>query len=261
MNRIQGRSSSKQCLNQVSGGFLDNTNEEQSPLVSSSSSDIVSKTRVKSLDFAHKNVDSKVFKSKNSRRGVVSDEIICINKESTFEALVALMAGFPSDSLTNEEIEAGVVSVVGGIEQCNYILIRNHIIMKWRENVSIWVRRDMFVDVIPERCGGLLDSAYNFLLLYTYVNFGVTLTIKNMILAKPSKGKVIVIGEGLAGLAEARQQMLFGFEVIVLEGLKCAGGRVYTKKVEGGNKVAVADLGGSVLTSTLGNPLGILMFE
>ncbi|WMV48808.1 hypothetical protein MTR67_042193 [Solanum verrucosum] len=30
------------------------------------------------------------------------------------------------------------------------------------------------------------------------------------------------------------------------------------KKMEGGNKVAAADLGGSVLTGTLGNPLGLL---
>ena len=33
---------------------------------------------------------------------------------------------------------------------------------------------------------------------------------------------------------------------------------MYTKKMEGGNKVAAADLGGSVLIGTLGNPLGLL---
>ncbi|KAK6790391.1 hypothetical protein RDI58_014191 [Solanum bulbocastanum] len=205
MNRRGGRSESKQCLNQVSSDFLSNTNEEQSALVSSSSS-----------------------------------------------------AGFPSNSLKDEEIEAGVVSVVGGIEQYNYILIWNHIITKWRENVSIWLTKDMFVDVIPERCSELLDSAFNYLLSYGYVNFGVALAIKDKIPTRPSKGRVIVIGASLAGLAAARQLMLFGFEVIVLEGRKRAGGRVYTKKMEGGNKVAAADLGGSILTGTLGNPLGLL---
>ncbi|KAH0755204.1 hypothetical protein KY290_025474 [Solanum tuberosum] len=185
----------------------------------------VSKTRVKSSNFSNRNVDSKVVRSKNSRRGVVSDEIICLNKEPTYMALVALTAGFPSDSLTDEEIEVGV---------------------------------DMFGDVIPERCSGLLDSAYNYLLSYVYINFGVALAIKNGILNEPSKGREIVIGPGLAGLATARQLMLFGFEVTVLEGQKRAGRRVYTKKMERGNKVATADLGGSVLTGTLGNPLGLL---
>ena len=116
----------------------------------------------------------------------------------------------------------------------------------------------MFVDIIPERYSGLLDSTNNYLLSYGYVNFGVTLAIKDKIPTRPSKGRVIVIGAGLAGLAAARQLMLFGFEVIVFEGRKRAGGRVYTKKMEGGNKIAASDLGESVLTGTLGNPLGVL---
>ncbi|CAN1258222.1 Protein FLOWERING LOCUS D [Linum perenne] len=57
--------------------------------------------------------------------------------------------------------------------------------------------------------------------------------------------------------------MRSGFKITVLEGRKRPGGRVYTKKMEldggGANRVsASADLGGSVLTGTLGNPLGIL---
>ncbi|WMV31036.1 hypothetical protein MTR67_024421 [Solanum verrucosum] len=116
----------------------------------------------------------------------------------------------------------------------------------------------MLGDVIPERCSGLLDSAYNYLLSYVYINFGVALAIKNRISNEPSKGREIVIGPGLAGLATTRQLMLFGFEVTVLEGRKRAGRRVYTKKMERGNKVATTDLRGSVLTGTLGNPLGLL---
>ncbi|WMV31626.1 hypothetical protein MTR67_025011 [Solanum verrucosum] len=204
MNRRRGRSGSKLSLDEVSSDFLGNTNEEQSALVSSSSSGKVSKTQVKSSDSANRNVNSKVVRSRKSRKEVVSDEAIRINKESNFEALVALTAGFPSDSLKDEEIEVGVVSVVGGIEQCNYILIRNHIITKWRENVSILMTKDMFVDVIPERCSGLLDFAYNYLLSYGYVNFGVALAIKDKIPTRPSKGRVMVIGAGLVGLAVAR---------------------------------------------------------
>ncbi|KAK8677315.1 hypothetical protein V6N13_142860 [Hibiscus sabdariffa] len=189
----------------------------------------------------------------------IDDEIIVINKESTAEALTALSAGFPADSLTEEEIDFGVVSSIGGIEQVNYILIRNHIIAKWRENVSNWVTKDMFVDSLPKHCSTILDSAYNYLVTYGYINFGVAPAIKEKIPAEPSRSNVIIIGAGLSGLAAARQLMRFGFKVTVLEGRKRAGGRVYTKKMEGGNRVsAAADLGGSVLTGTLGNPLGIV---
>ncbi|RYR56671.1 hypothetical protein Ahy_A05g022354 isoform B [Arachis hypogaea] len=188
-----------------------------------------------------------------------SDEIIVINKEPKTEALIALSAGFPADSLTEEEIEAGVLPVIGGIEQVNYTLIRNHIIAKWRENVSQWVSKEMFVDYIPQHYHALLDSAYNYLVSHGYINFGVAPLIKEKIPLEMSKPSVIIIGAGLAGLAAARQLMRFGFKVTVLEGRKRAGGRVYTKKMEGGNRVcAAADLGGSVLTGTLGNPLGIV---
>ncbi|KAM1406337.1 hypothetical protein ACFXTH_001020 [Malus domestica] len=189
----------------------------------------------------------------------ISDEIIVINKDSTAEALIALSSGFPADSLTEEEIDFGVIRVIGGIEQVNYILIRNHIIARWRENVSNWVTKEMFVDSIPKHCHTLLDSTYKYLVSHGYINFGVAPAIKEKIPAEPSKPHVIVIGAGLAGLAAARQMMRFGFKVTVLEGRKRAGGRVYTKKMEGGNRVsAAADLGGSVLTGTLGNPLGIV---
>ncbi|XP_022892602.1 protein FLOWERING LOCUS D-like isoform X2 [Olea europaea var. sylvestris] len=174
------------------------------------------------------------------------------------EASIALTAGFPGDSLIGEEVDAEVVKVVGGIEQDNYILIRNHIISRWRDNLSKWLTKDMFVDCIPKHCRALLDSAYDFLVLHGYINFGVAPAIKERIPLKPSKRSVIVIGAGLAGLAAARQLMTFGFKVTVLEGRKRAGGRVYSKKLEGKNMMAAADLGGSVLTSTLGNPLGIL---
>ena len=48
----------------------------------------------------------------------------------------------------------------------------------------------------------------------------MSLEFKDKIQTRPSKGRVTVIGAGLAGLAVARQLMLFVFEVIVLEGRK-----------------------------------------
>jgi lysine-specific histone demethylase 1 len=46
------------------------------------------------------------------------------------EALIAAGMGFPHNYLTEEEIRAGVVGALGGIEQSNYIVIRNHILAK-----------------------------------------------------------------------------------------------------------------------------------
>ncbi|ERN08844.1 hypothetical protein AMTR_s00015p00090420 [Amborella trichopoda] len=188
----------------------------------------------------------------------MSEEFICINKEATTEALVVLSAGFPADSLTEKEMEAGVVSVIGGLEQVSYIIIPNHILSRLRENVSAWLSNGAFLQAIPPHYHNLLDSAYNFMLSHGYINFGVAPAIKERLPVEPTRSNVVIIGAGLAGLAAARQLMASGFKVVVLEGRKRAGGRVYTKKMEGGNKVASADLGGSVLTGTLGNPLGIL---
>uniref|UniRef100_A0A1D1XJL7 Lysine-specific histone demethylase 1 3 n=1 Tax=Anthurium amnicola TaxID=1678845 RepID=A0A1D1XJL7_9ARAE len=188
----------------------------------------------------------------------ISEEIIVINKEATAEALIALSSGFPADSLTDEEVDAGVVSTVGGIEQVNYILIRNHILARWRDNVSNWLTMESFAGSIPPHCESLMNSAYNFLLSHGYVNFGVAPAIRDRIPPEPGKPTVVVVGAGLAGLAAARQLLPFGFRVVVLEARKRCGGRVYTKKMEGSNKSAAADLGGSVLTGTLGNPLGII---
>ncbi|XP_018491371.1 protein FLOWERING LOCUS D isoform X2 [Raphanus sativus] len=188
----------------------------------------------------------------------IGDEIITINKEATTEALLALTAGFPADSLTEEEIDFGVVPVVGGIEQVNYILIRNHIISKWRESISSWIAKEAFLDSVPKHCISLLDSAYDYLVLHGYINFGISQAVKEKIPVQSSKPSVVIVGAGLSGLAAARQLLRFGFKVTVLEGRKRPGGRVYTKKMEGNRVEAAADLGGSVLTGTLGNPLGII---
>ncbi|KAL2476890.1 Lysine-specific histone demethylase 1-like protein 1 [Forsythia ovata] len=187
-----------------------------------------------------------------------------LDKEVDIEALIAISVGFPVDSLTEEEIEANVVSQIGGVEQANYIIVRNHILARWRSNVSLWLTKDHALESIRAEHKNLVNSAYNFLLHHGYINFGVAPAIKEM-KARPMdgmpKGSVIVIGAGLSGLVAARQLVFLGFKVVVLEGRARPGGRVRTKKMSGGDSktLAAADLGGSVLTGINGNPLGVLV--
>ncbi|KAL7584231.1 hypothetical protein Lser_V15G46014 [Lactuca serriola] len=184
-----------------------------------------------------------------------------ISSDLDVEGLIAISVGFPADSLTEEEIEANVVKTIGGTEQSNYIVVRNHILALWRSNVDVWLTRDHALEAIRLEHTNLVDSAYSFLLEHGYINFGVAAAVKEAKLKPPegvSRGDVIVIGAGLSGLVAARQLIFLGFKVVVLEGRSRPGGRVRTKKMSGGDCVAAADLGGSVLTGINGNPLGVL---
>ncbi|XP_028780276.1 lysine-specific histone demethylase 1 homolog 1-like [Neltuma alba] len=184
-----------------------------------------------------------------------------VAKDCDVEALIAISVGFPVDSLTEEEIEANVVSTIGGTEQANYIVVRNHILARWRTNVSVWLTHDHALQSIRSEYKGLVASAYRFLLEHGYINFGLAPAIKEAKLRSfdgVEKGNVIIVGAGLAGLVAARQLVFMGFNVVILEGRTRPGGRVKTKKMKGDGVEAAADLGGSVLTGINGNPLGVL---
>ncbi|KAL5976218.1 Lysine-specific histone demethylase 1 2 [Asimina triloba] len=181
-----------------------------------------------------------------------------MEKETETEAMVALSLGFPIDALLEDEIQAGVVRELGGIEQNNYIVVRNHILVKWRDNVRVWLSKGQIRETISNEYESLISSAYDFLLSNGYINFGVSSSIKSQIPSEPSEGTVIIIGAGLAGLAAARQLLSFGFKVVVLEGRNRPGGRVYTRKIGRKGNYAAVDLGGSVITGIHANPLGVL---
>ncbi|OMO85492.1 Amine oxidase [Corchorus olitorius] len=186
---------------------------------------------------------------------------IGLAKEMDSEALVAISVGFPVDCLTEEEIEANVVSRIGGTEQANYIVVRNHVLALWRSNVSDWLKRDHALESIRAEHKNLVDSAYNFLLEHGYINFGLSPAVKEAKLKSidgVERANVVIVGAGLAGLVAARQLVSMGFKVVVLEGRTRPGGRVKTRKMKGDGVVAAADLGGSVLTGINGNPLGVL---
>lgn len=182
-------------------------------------------------------------------------------KEIDTEALIAISVGFPVDSLTEEEIEANAVSSIGGPEQSNYIIVRNHILSRWRSNVSTWLSFDHALEAIRSEHRNLVEAAYTFLLEHGYINFGLAPAIRELKLKSfngMERANVIIVGAGLSGLVAARQLVFLGFKVVVLEGRARPGGRVKTKKMNGGGVVAAADLGGSVLTGINGNPFGVL---
>ncbi|XP_068668134.1 lysine-specific histone demethylase 1 homolog 2 isoform X2 [Aristolochia californica] len=181
-----------------------------------------------------------------------------MEKETQTEAMIALSLGFPIDELLEEEIKAGVVSELGGVEQNNYIVVRNHILTKWRDNVHIWLSKGHIRETVSSEYETLICAAYDFLISRGYINFGVSPSISSHVSCEASDGSVIIVGAGLAGLAAARQLLSFGFKVVVLEGRKRPGGRVYTQKIGQKGNFAAVDLGGSVITGIHANPLGVL---
>ncbi|KAK8649175.1 hypothetical protein V6N13_129909 [Hibiscus sabdariffa] len=192
-----------------------------------------------------------------NRRPRISD----VAKEMGTEALIAIYVGFPIDSLIEEEIEANVVSRIGGQEQANYIVVRNHIVSRWRSNVSDWLTRRHALEAIRAEHKNLVDAAYNFLLEHGYINFGLAPADKEVKLKSfdgVERANVVIVGTDLSGLVAARQLISMGFKVVILEGRTRPGGRVKTRKMKGDGVVVAADLGGSVLTEINGNPLGVL---
>lgn len=181
-----------------------------------------------------------------------------LEKETEIEAMIALSLGFPIDALLPDEIAAGVVSELGGKEQNDYIVVRNHILAKWRSNVRIWLSKGQIRETVSNEYGHLISVAYDFLLFNGYINFGVSHSFTSQVPEEATEGSVIIVGAGLAGLAAARQLLSFGFKVVVLEGRTRPGGRVYSQKIIGKDSKATVDLGGSVITGIHANPLGVL---
>ena len=69
------------------------------------------------------------------------------------------------------------------------------------------------------------------------------------------RGKVLVIGAGIAGLAAARELVSSGFEVLVLEGRSRIGGRIWTDR----SQSSAVDLGASWVEVLNINPLARLV--
>ncbi|KAF5730649.1 lysine-specific histone demethylase 1 2 [Tripterygium wilfordii] len=199
-------------------------------------------------------IDTHLGTSRKKRNRTRED----LEKETETEAMIAISLGFPIDALLEEEIQAKVVSEYGGKEQNDYLVVRNHILARWRSNVRVWLSKGQIRETVSSEYEHLMSTAYDFLLYNGYINFGLLASATSPMPDVSTEGSVIVVGAGLAGLAAARQLMSFGFKVVVLEGRNRPGGRVYTQKMGTKGKFAAVDVGGSAITGIHANPLGVL---
>ena len=98
-----------------------------------------------------------------------------------------------------------------------------------------------------------VTRVHAFLERHGYINFGIYKRVAPPA-PPPTKGKVIIIGAGIAGLTAAQQLKSFGMEVVVLEARDRVGGRIATFR----KGPYIADLGAMVVTGLGGNPITVL---
>ncbi|WEW57682.1 flavin-containing amine oxidoreductase [Emydomyces testavorans] len=127
-----------------------------------------------------------------------------------------------------------------------YLNIRNGILRLWTRNPMISVTEEEALGCARDRRWmNLASVAYDWLVRNGYINFGCVDAPKNS--APPRRGRrkdgptIVIIGAGMAGLGCARQlQGLFEHydtntmppKVIVLEGRKRIGGRIYSHPLQ-----------------------------
>ncbi|XP_020600317.1 lysine-specific histone demethylase 1 homolog 2 [Phalaenopsis equestris] len=198
-------------------------------------------------DFFHEHLDT----SRKRNRTLKARQ-----KETKTEAMIALSLGFPIDALLESEVSTGVLSSPDELN--DYIVVRNHILARWRSNVRSWLFKSQIRETVHSDYVHIISAAYDFLSEHGYINFGVSHAMRSNFPDEHECGSVLIVGAGLAGLAAARQLLNFGFKVLVLEGRDRPGGRVYSSKIGKIGNLAVVDLGGSVITGIHANPLGVL---
>ncbi|KAK0798782.1 hypothetical protein LTR91_009965 [Friedmanniomyces endolithicus] len=165
-----------------------------------------------------------------------------------------------------------------------YLNIRNAVLRLWTQNPLCSVTPEEAAGCAKEgRFFGLAEVAYKWLVRNSYINFGCLEIPKERPPFKKSARQktVVVIGAGVSGLTTARQlEGLFAQyserwtdvgesppRVIILEGRKRIGGRVYSKplrsQVEGslpGNLRNTVEMGAMIVTGfEHGNPLDTVM--
>ncbi|CAG0882080.1 unnamed protein product [Cyprideis torosa] len=177
--------------------------------------------------------------------------------EPSAEQRAARESRLPFDKLTSDEAEAFADIREGSFSsQKVFLCIRNFILKLWLENPRVELVLEEIVRQLPSPLNSdssLIKRIHAFLERFGYINFGMYRRIKPLMIQK--RGRVIIIGAGISGLAAAQQLKSFGMDVIVLEARDRVGGRIATFQ----KGQFVADLGAMVVTGLGGgNPISIL---
>ena len=143
-----------------------------------------------------------------------------------------------------------------------YLEARNHILFLWLGNVGVRLTLFKLLQGIDLQNVPLVATVYQYLETKGKINYGCFTTgskkEEGPVLSRsdnPFKGKVCVIGAGMAGLITARQLQYFGYEVEIIEARNRIGGRVLTIGKPFKHPV---DLGAMITTGICGNPCHIL---
>jgi monoamine oxidase len=159
-----------------------------------------------------------------------------------------------------------------------YLNIRNGILRLWTRNPMISVTREEALGCARDvRWMGLADFAYEWLVRNGYINFGCVEVPQAPISPKKGRRKddgpvVVIVGAGVAGLSCARQleglyqqyrDRFASFRVIVLEGRRRIGGRIYSHPLKSHKNNSLpkglrptAEMGAQIIVGfDRGNPL------
>jgi hypothetical protein len=139
----------------------------------------------------------------------------------------------------------------------DYIHVRNHILSLWHHNPTNYISEEEALRGIKSEHHVKVKATWAYLNQRSYINYGF---LKTTPASTPtylkqkesnSKWKILIVGAGMAGLALAHRLHQWGYSVTLIEGRDRLGGRVLTKQF---GDVRI-DLGASVVTGTVGNPL------
>ena len=143
-----------------------------------------------------------------------------------------------------------------------YLEARNHILLLWLGNVEERLTLFEVLQGVESHSIPLIASVYEYLETKGKINYGC---FKEKLKKEAGplltrdentfKGKVCVLGAGIAGLITARQLKYFGYDVEIIEARDRIGGRVLT--VDRPFKRPV-DLGAMITTGIVGNPCHLL---
>lgn len=159
-----------------------------------------------------------------------------------------------------------------------YLNIRNGILRLWTRNPMISVTREEALGCAKDfRWMGLADFAYEWLIRNGYINFGCVEVPQAPLTSKKGRRRddgpvIVIVGAGVAGLACARQleglyqqyrDKVTPLKIIVLEGRRRIGGRIYSHPLKSHQKTTLpkglrptAEMGAQIIVGfDRGNPL------